>query len=121
MSAETDLRAALVAESTLTALVGTRVVQNGVAEGTALPYVIFTSQHAFENNLLGQAMLDAVTFTIECWATGALAADAVADAVVLALTNHAPVANAACLTGRASGFDGSLGLDATVLTVEWWQ
>lgn len=145
MSVESDLRAALVAESTLVALVGQRVVQNGIPEGAATPYVVFTSTHAPEKNLVGDTMTDKVTFTVECWATRAFDADAVADAVTVALGNVGKSGGLVAdyvdptyydedylsppgptglspfeVTARASGFDGDLGLDATVLSVEFW-
>lgn len=121
MSAEIDFRAALVAETALTALVGTRIVQNGIPEGQPLPYVVFTSSHDLSLGLDGSVLADQVAFNVECWATGALVADQVADAVVLALQNHAPLSSGAVAITRTTGFDQDNGLDATVLSIEWWQ
>lgn len=146
-TAERDLRAALVADAALIALVGGKVTQNGVPEGTGTPYVVFTAVHAPELGLSGVVLADKVTFTIECWSTSALASDTIADAVAVALSNwgvtpsgppdYAVVTtdyflqdyvqgaaaigmSPATVTGRASGFDGDLGLDATVMSVEVW-
>lgn len=117
MSAETDFRARLVAEASLTTLVGTRVVQNGITEESPLPYVVFTSTHDPQLGLMNNVLSDDVSFTVECWATSALQADAVADAVQAALAGF----SGAAITSRASGFDAENGLDATVLSVDWWQ
>jgi hypothetical protein len=120
MSTETDFRAVLVAEPTLTALVGARVVQNGIVEGSTVPYVVFTTSHEPTRGLLGETLVDQVSISVECWATTAIQADAIADAVVLALQS-APTDKAAIALSRSSGFDAELGLDATVLSVEWWD
>lgn len=117
MSAETDLRAALVAYAPLVALVGQRVVENAIPEGSGLPYVVFTSQHAPVKGLDGTVLVDEVSFAVECWAAGAIEADAVANAVQAAIL--AAGSDAEVVT-RSSGFDGDLGLDATVLAVQWW-
>ncbi len=121
MSAETDLRAALVAHAALTALVGQRIAQNSVPEGATLPFVVFSAQHSPVEVLWGPAPADDVSFTLECWAKTALMADAVADAAVAALAASATAQGAAAtMLSRASGYDAELGLDATVLTVSWW-
>lgn len=119
MSVETAFRACLVAHAPLVALVGQRVVQNGIGEGAAIPYVVFTTSHDFQRGIDGTLFADQVSITVECWATGAIAADAVADAVTAALAT-APAMAGATVIGRANGFDGDLGLDATVLSIDWW-
>ena len=119
-SAEDDFRAALVAHAPLVALVGDRVEQNGVELGTALPYVVYTTTHTPTLTLLGEVAIDEVAFQCECWSTTAMGADIVADAVIAALVAHAPLINAATMLSRGTGFDGDLGLDATVLTISWY-
>ena len=122
MSAEASLRTALLLHAPLVALIGDRVAQNGVELSTALPYVVFTAQHAPITGLLDSTVLiDQITLSIECWSTTAVEADTVADAVLVALLLHAPPFSTPTLLARGSGFDGDLGLDATVLSVEWWQ
>lgn len=118
-TAENDFRALLVSYAPLAGMVGKRVAQNGVPEGSALPYVVFTTTHDPIRGLNGAQQADQVTISCECWAINALAADAVADAVEAALAFAPPMAGAT-VTARASGYDGEMGLDATVLTVEWW-
>lgn len=120
MSAEADFRAALAAHAPLAALVGSRLALNAVPQGSALPLVTFSAQHRPQLNLLGDTTDDEVTFTVQCWAANGNAADAVADAVAGAVDAAAAV-HAAAVTERATGFDAELQLDATVLTVQWWD
>jgi Protein of unknown function (DUF3168) len=115
MSAETAFRARLVAYGPLAALVGDRVVQNGIAEGAPVPYVIFTTNHDETRGLDGTLLADEVTISAECWGASALEADAVADQVQAALGSGSAVLS------RANGFDADQGLDATVLSIDWWQ
>lgn len=117
MSAETDFRAVLTGYAPLMALLAGEeaIAQNMAAQGVALPVVVFTSQHAPEFGLDNTLLADQVTFTVECWADTAAAADAVADQVAAAL-----LAEAVVCTSRASTADAENGLDGTVLTAEWW-
>lgn len=115
MSAETDFRGLLAAYAPLTALVGTRIAQNAVPQGAALPYIAYVAQHQPEYGLDNTLHASAVTITCECWADTAAAADAVADHVQAAVE-----ADDRVITARASSFDPDVGLDATVLSVEWW-
>ena len=116
MSAETEFRAVLAGYAGLTALVSTRIAQNSIEQGAALPYVVFSSQQQPTHGLNNTLLATQVTFATECWADTAAAADAVADQVLAALAAQGVVH-----TARVSGFDPELGLDATVLTVEWWD
>lgn len=114
MSAETDFRALLLANVGVSALVGTKVAQNSIPPDKAPPFVVFTSSHAPELGLDNTVLADEVTFEVQCWATASVSADAVADAVKAALTGTCVV------VGRASGYDGEVNLDCTVLTIQWW-
>ena len=116
MSAETDFRTVLAGYAGLTALVGARIAQNAVPQGADLPYVAFTAQHNPDFGLDNTLLSNGVTLSIECWAATAAAADAVADQVRAALL----AAGVVC-TARATAFDPEVGLDATVLTAEWWE
>lgn len=115
MSVEQQFRSLLVGYAPLVALVGSAVAQNAVPPQASRPYVAFTAQHQPEYGLDNTLLADGVTITCECWADDAATADAVADAVQAALL----AAGRVC-SSRASTFDPELGLDATVLTVEWW-
>jgi hypothetical protein len=119
MSVETDFRALLAAHAPLVAIVGTAIALNAVPEGAAAPLVVYACTHnrtlGLDNTLLG----DQCTLQVQCWGTSALQADQIADAVVAAVAT-APAATGACVLDRATTFEPDLGLDGTLLTVEWW-
>jgi hypothetical protein len=119
MSIETDVCALLVGFPALAALVGTRVALNAVNEGTPLPYVIVSAQHAFTYTLNREISADQAAVTIECWGKSAAQAEAVANAAADAVL-AAPLDTGATLLARVGGTDPENGLDASVLTVEWW-
>lgn len=117
MSAEADFRAVLVAYAPLTALVpAASISQNAAEQGVDLPYIAFTSAHAPSYGLANNLLADEVTFSVQCWGATSAQADAVADEVQAALL----AAGTVC-TARATALDPNLGLDATVLTVQWWD
>lgn len=125
MSIESDLVATLNAHAPLTALVGGRIAQNAMPAGMPLPMVVFSVAKSYERTLLSEAATQA-TVSIQCWAEGASQADAVADQVVAAIqaadAGNGPVpVDSAVVTARDSGYDGELGLDATLIEVEWWE
>ena len=119
MSIETDFRALLAAHAPLVALVGNRIALNAVPEGAAAPLVVFSAAHDITTSLDGTVGDDACTLSVQCWADTAAGADAVADAVVAALAS-APRENCVALTARSGTYEPELGMDATLLTVEWW-
>ncbi len=119
MSAETDFRALLVGHAGVTALVGANVAHNAIRSGVPAPYIVFTAAHDPVLNLLNEQLADACTFTVQCWGNTAAQAEAVANAAVAAIAT-AHTARGAAVTARASGYDEETGLDAVVLTVEWW-
>ena len=117
MSAETDLRAALAGNAGLTALVSTRIVADRMEEGVGRPFVVF-ARVATENHqsLDGTLLASKAVFEVQCWADTRASAEAVANAVeVVLLADHRPVIN------RVSGYDSDLDLEATLLTVDWWD
>ena len=117
MSADTDLRALLAASSTITALVATRIVADRMEEGASRPFIVFSRvateyQHGLNGSVLGAR----ATFDVQCWADTRASAEAVANAVeVVLLANQRPVLS------RVSGYDAELDLEATLLSVEWWD
>jgi len=119
VSAETALRALLAGNSAVAALVGTAVAHNAIRQGVPAPYVVFTCAHDPQLGLLSNLLADRCSFAVQCWGNTAGQAEAVADAVVAAV-GTAPAAHGACITSRASGYDDETGLDATILSVEWW-
>jgi len=119
MSIESDFRALLVGHSPLAALVGTRVALNVVPEESVPPLVVFAATHDRVLGLDNTLHSDQCAIEVQCWGDTATTADAVADAVIGALATAPADAGAVCL-GRSTTFDPDLGLDAVVLTVEWW-
>jgi hypothetical protein len=119
MSVETDFHALLLAHPPLVALVASRVAQHAVPEGADVPLVVYTVAHTPLLSLGNVQLADQCAITVQCWAVGALQADAVADAVVDALAG-ANGATGACVVARVGLFDSELQLDCTELSVEWW-
>lgn len=119
MSIESDFRALLVGHAPLAALVGSRVALNAVPDESATPLVVFAATHNRELGLDNTLLSDQASIEVQCWAETATQADAVADAVISAIATAPAAAGAVCLA-RSTTFDPELGLDAAVLTVEWW-
>lgn len=118
MSAESDLRAALLASSAVTTLVGQRVAIDRMEEGAPFPFIVFARSaseivYAIDGALMGtQASLE-----IQCWADSHLDAAAVADAVTTVLLATPPHQ----LAGRAGGYDPDTGRSLVSLAVTWWE
>jgi hypothetical protein len=110
MSIETMFRAALLASAPLVAQVGSRVSINAAPQGASLPYVVFTSSHATEYGLSGSLLADVCTIEAQCWGESAAATAAVGDAV-----RDAAALAGMPMTGRSTGHDPELGLDADIL------
>jgi len=122
MAVDIDFRAALVAWAPLVAVVGAKVVENGIVEGQTPPYVVFTTDDQPHQTLGGDDAGGITTIQVECWSTSALLAAALSKHVKDAL-KASPVAVAACATvlSELTGFDPDLGLDAAILSIEWWR
>lgn len=117
MSMESDLRALLVAYAPLTALVSTRIAADRIEQGAARPFVVYTRTGTEPVQTLdGTLHASKATFDVQCWADTRTAAEAVADAIQAAL-----VADARAIVGRASGYDADLDLEATVISIDWWD
>lgn len=119
-------RAALASHAGLAALVGQRIALNAITVDAPAPYVVYTLATEGQGaTLLGDPADDDLRYTItaECWAASAPDAGAVADQVAAAVhaADQAPGSNlCATVTARATGFDAETGLDACVLTIDWW-
>lgn len=120
MSVETDFRAALAAHAPLVALVGSRIAQDAVPDGATYPLVVFSVRCDPALGLDGAAMAEQCALSVQCWANSGSAAAAVADAVVGAVVAAEAAGAYAYLNERSTSFDEELGLDAVLLTVEWW-
>lgn len=118
MSAETELRALLVADSAVAALVGTRVSADRAEQGAAMPFVVFgrTSTQPVQC-LDGSVLLSAVSIDVQCWANTRAGADALADAVTAAIRGVPQQS----VPGRAGVYDTDLDAHGTVLNVNWWD
>lgn len=119
MSIESDFRALLAGYSTLTALVGTRISQDAVPEGSTGSVVVFSATHDRTLGLNNSLLADRCTLAVQCWAATGVLAGSVADAVIAAVAT-APAASGACVLDRTTTFEPELGLDGVLLTVEWW-
>jgi len=117
MSAESELRALLVATAGVTALVGTRVRAERAEQSDARPFVVFSRTGTdIEQSLFDEVLGTKAVFEVACWADNRASAEAVADAVQTAL-----VADHRAINSRAGGYDGDLDLEVAVLSVDWWD
>lgn len=117
MSFATDLRALLLADAGVTALVGQKVASDRIEQGTVPPFIVFTQSNTeFSQGLDGTLLASRAVFDVQVWAATRLSADAVADAcqAVFVTADRA-------LLGRSSGYDAELDLEATTITIEWWD
>lgn len=118
MSAETALRAALLADSAVASIVGQRVALDRMEEGAATPFVVFARsgtglEYAIDGALLGSQ----VTLELQCWADTFLQSSALADAVQAVLLTALPHQ----VRDRANSYDPDLGLSMTALSITWWE
>lgn len=120
MSIESDFRALLAGNAGVTALVGANIALNAVSDSATGPAIVFSAEHARTLALDNTLLADQCTLSVQCWADTATQAEAVADAVTAAVAT-APADAGAVVLDRASVYDQDLGMDGTVLTVEWWQ
>ena len=118
MPAESDFRALLAAHAPLAALVGDRIAQHAIAEGQALPLVVFTAEHEPEYGVNGAQLADEVTFRVQCWGRTAVEAGNVAAAVKAACAT-APGERYCAVMTEVGTFDAEIALDGVELTVEW--
>jgi hypothetical protein len=117
MSAETALRALLVADGSVAALVGTRVSADRIEQGAALPFVVFArSASSPVTTLAGVVLITMSSLDVQCWADTRAGADALADAVTAAVRGVIGQS----VPGRSGVYDADLDLHGTVLNVNWW-
>lgn len=125
MSAESELQALLVADAAVrTALsvstaraAGERIAADRIEQNTGRPFGVYTRTATEDSEGLdGTIFATKVTLELQLWGDTRLSADALADACQAAIRG----ANQA-ITGRATAYDDALDLEATVLSVEWWD
>lgn len=117
MTAATDLRALLVADAPLTALVGARIRANRAEQSDVRPFVVFTrvdTQNEF--GLDGSRLASKQVFEVQAWADTRASADAVTAAIEAVF-----IAADRAFAGPVDGYDADLDMEASSLTVDWWD
>lgn len=118
MSAETSLRALLVGNAGVTALVGQRVAADRIEQSAARPFVVFTRTSSEPQLCLdGVVLKTRATIEVQAWADTRASASAVADAVIAAVRG----ATSQTVVDFSSSYDADLDLEAAILTVQWWE
>ncbi|MCK6401257.1 MAG: DUF3168 domain-containing protein [Sphaerotilus natans subsp. sulfidivorans] len=105
------IRTALLAHPPLVVLIGTRAAAHAAGEGWPMPYVIWSLTEQPDLGMSGQRLGATVTVQVECWATSALTASAIADAAVQALADLPAV-----VTSRTTGTDDDAAYDHDTVT-----
>lgn len=116
MSAEVDLRAALLAWAPLVGLAAGGVWIDEVDEEAPRPYVVFTKQSSrVERGLDGSIHSEATRFDVQCVGEGREQSLALADLVRQALeaVDQPP-------EDFAAGYDPENDIEAEVVSVDWW-
>jgi hypothetical protein len=117
MSFESDLKTLLLADGSLVAKVVDRVSSDRIEQGAGKPFVVFSRVSTeYAETLLGAALATKAVFEIQVRGDTRLAVEAVSDDIERVL-----LAGSRAVTGRSSGYDAELDLEATIITVEWWD
>ena len=118
MSAETALRALLVADGATAALVGARVSADRMEQGAARPFVVFARTASLPVTTIGGTVLKTqASIDVQCWADTRAGADALADAVTAAVRGVI----SQTVPGRSGVYDSDLDMHGTILNVNWWE
>lgn len=113
----TALRALLAGHAPLAALVSTRLHADRAEQKTPKPFLVFsTAQTEVQRGLDGTEFGRMVLFEIQCWGDTRAQVEQVADAVEAALQ-----ADHRYIQARSGGYDPELDMEATLITVEWWN
>ncbi len=108
------IRTVLIADAPVAALVGTKVFANKAPDGTVAPYVVCrVISHVDENTFTLEAPIGNVRLQVDSYASGYLAAHAVADAIneVLRLLSSPPPGLSCWRIGERDLFDDEAKLD----------
>lgn len=118
MSAEADLQTLLSGAAGVTAIASTRIAQDRAEQGWARPFVIYTRADTdIQKGLDGTILSTKLTMEVQCWADTRIVADSLADACTTAID----AGDYGDVVGRSPAYDSDLDLEATLLTVEWWE
>lgn len=117
MSIESDLRALLLADAAVAALVGTRIAADRIEQGAARPFIVFT-RTATERTKGLNGVVHGVqaTLDVQCWADTRAQSEAVAEAAQSAIEQALQT-----IANRSAGYDAELDLEAALLSVVWWE
>ena len=117
MSAVTDLRALLLADAAVAALVGTRISADRITQGAGRPFIVFARTDTKRDKTLdGSVVSVLVSFDVQCWADTRLVADQVADAVQAAIERADQD-----ISSRSSVYEDDLDFEGESLAVDWWD
>jgi hypothetical protein len=111
----TNLRSVLAGYAPLTSLVGTRIYSDRGEQSTIRPFIAFElNQTEYLNTLEGNQEVFSETFDIACFGDTRLAADAVADQVMAAVS-----ADKQNVVGRVNDFIPEMDVFVTNIQVVW--
>jgi hypothetical protein len=121
MSAEAFLYGTLSAYAGVTAIVGAgagaRIYPDEAKEGAALPLIVYNQGTALPEFTLNNALAATQnSISVTCWAATRIAAEALADAVVLAMAAQGEIHGP-----RDSDFDEANQAYAAVITFTFWN
>lgn len=118
MSAESELRAVLLAHAPLTAAVpGARISIDAVMPTATRPYIAFSKQLRVDDNGLDNTLLGA-TSTIDIQCVGSSRANAI---VVAGLVRDALRAGGMPSDRGSAGYDAENDLEVEIVTVDWFD
>ena len=114
------IRARLIADGTVSGLVGTRVYLEELEQGCSMPAVVMTmDDDEPQNTLGGELSLTNESWTIECWGSTYSSAKSLAAAVTTAMaatgTDFKSVR-----TGKSITYEGPTGLRGVSLEYSLW-
>jgi len=118
MSAEDALRTLLLADAGVSALVGTRITADRIAQDAVRPFVVYarTSSNPVVS-LDGTHLRTQASLEVQCWANNRVEADALADAVIAAVRGVISQR----VVERSGAYDADLDLAASIVSVQWWE
>lgn len=109
MTFESDVYAAMIASSELTALIGDRLTPSHHSHGTQAPYAVYTTIFADgAYDLDGPTGLERVRLQVDCYAETADEARLVAEAVVASIPEEGWPVHGNCINN--ADFESELGL-----------
>jgi hypothetical protein len=116
MSIDSDVYAVMANDAGLTALVGTRIYPQVIAQGEPMPAIVYAVKTDAFPLLHGAPGLHQSRIAVQVWSDSIAEAKTIADAVVAAFwTVFVPYA------ARDGSFDAEIGLHSEFLEFDWWS